>query len=411
MYSLRDSIIRPDELVARIKELGQTAVAITDHGNSLGGISIYKLCKEAGIKYIHGCEMYICDDTSIKDKDNRYYHLLVLCKNGQGRLNLNELMSLSELPENRYFKPRIDFDMLVKHKEGLIICSACLAGELSRYINKDQYDTAVKIAQKYKDVFGDDYYIEVQAHDEPTQIATNKQLLQIAQQLDIRVVVTTDAHYVHLADRQYQAKHAFGGAYKEDQESYVDCYIQSEDEVRQKLHYFTPDIVDGMITVTHEIADKCNVKMPLSAPIMPKVDIPPQYKSSREWLRALCVEGFRTKLGYTGTPEDKERLKDYFTRCKYELDALDKMGFIDYILLVRSYSNVGERRGIARGSGGGSLVNYLTNITDIDPIVHGLYFERFIDVSALDKLEAGEITAKELKIPDWKAVPCRSNAA
>lgn len=429
MFSLRDSIIRPEELAARLAELKQNAVAITDHGNSLGGVSIYKLLKSNNIKYIHGCEFYICDNVKIKDKDSKYYHLIALCKNETGRLNLNKLISLSGRPENKYKKPRIDFDMLSKYGEGLIVTSACLAGEVSRAIMQQDIEKAISIANKYKQRFGSDYYLEIQARREETQIQVNRQIKQIAEKLDIPCVVTTDAHYLYKNDAKYQAKYAFNGAYKEQGESYKDCYVQSEQEVRENLDYFDDVFINTVINNTHIIADKCNVEMPLSAPIMPKVDTPPQFKTNREWLEHLCEVGFKTKLninvktktlydpnrkifskitapktgefmGYEETLLSQEAINTYIDRYLYELNALDQMGFIDYILLVYSYANVADRRGIARGSGGGSIINYVTNITDIDPIEHGLYFERFIDVAALDLLKTGEITAKELKVPD-----------
>jgi len=426
MFSLRDSIIRPEELVVRIKEIGQTAVAVTDHGTSLGGVSIYQLLKKNDIKYIHGCEMYICDDLSVKDKTARYYHLVVLCKNETGRINLNRLISESGKPENFYYKPRIDFSLLHKYKEGLLVTSACMAGEIDKYI-LDDYQKSKQIATKYKNEFGDDYYLEIQAHRDDTQIEINKAVVKLSRELEIPLIVTCDAHYVYESDKKYQNKYAFGGSYKEDGEAYTDCFVQSEAEVRERISYLSPDVIDEAIRNTDEIAEKCNVKMPISAPIMPKVDIPKGYSNNTEWLVDLCKQGAREKLNFdfdtyeiidptktiniyddtTGefikkvpfvlSDNDKNT---YVERFEYELDKLVRMGFVDYILLVYSYSNVGKRRGIARGSGGGSLINYLTNITNIDPIVHGLYFERFIDVGALDLLEKGEITAKELKVPD-----------
>lgn len=428
MFSLRDSIIKPADLAKRVSEIGQKAVAVTDHGGSLGGVTIYKELKDAGIKYIHGVEFYICDDVKVKDKDSKYYHLVALCKNDRGRLNMNRLITMSEHPDNKYFKPRIDFEMLKQHSDGLIIMSACLAGEVSKAIMSDEYDRAEQIARKYQEQFGDDYYIEIQSHSDPEQIKVNRALVALADHLGIEVVVTTDAHYAYEADRMYQNKYAFNGAYKEDGEAYVDCFLQSEREVRDRLHYFTPEQIDRFIGNTEAVSAKCLLEMPLSAPIMPQVDTPEQYPDNETWLHDICKRGFQEKLNIdydTGkifneekmlirsildddgneidTEEyqlSQEQIQTYIERYQYEMNALSKMGFIDYIILVYSYANVGKRRGIARGSGGGSLVNYLSNITNIDPIEHGLYFERFIDVGALSKLESGEITAKELKIPD-----------
>ncbi len=428
MFSLRDSIIKPADLAKRVSEIGQKAVAVTDHGGSLGGVTIYKELKAAGIKYIHGVELYICDDVKVKDRDSKYYHLVALCKNDTGRLNMNRLITMSEHPDNKYFKPRIDFEMLKQHSDGLIIMSACLAGEVSKAIMSDEYDRAEQIARKYQEQFGEDYYIEIQSHSDHEQIKVNQALVALADHLGIEVVVTTDAHYAYEADRIYQNKYAFNGAYKEDGEAYVDCFLQSEREVRDRLHYFTPEQIDRFIGNTEAVSAKCLLEMPLSAPIMPQVDTPEQYPDNETWLHDICKRGFQEKLNINydtgkifneekmlirsildddgneiGTEEYQlsiEQIQTYIERYQYEMNALSKMGFVDYIILVYSYANVGKRRGIARGSGGGSLVNYLSNITNIDPIEHGLYFERFIDVGALSKLESGEITAKELKIPD-----------
>lgn len=428
MYSLRDSIIRPEDLIARLKEIGQDTIAITDHGGSLGGVTLYKKLKSEGIRYIHGCEFYICSDVSVKDKDAKYYHLVALCKDETGRRNLNRLISISERPENFYFKPRIDFNLLSRYGDGLIILSACLAGEISHTIMDGNISAAVKTAVHYRARFGEDYYLEVQAHNDPKQISVNREILKIANQLGIPCVVTTDAHHTWEEDKPYQLKYAFNGSYKEDGEAYIDCFIQSEQEVRSRLSYLDKSTVDDLISNTDNIASLCQMETPLSAPIMPKVDTPQEFQSNIDWLAFLCKDGFRRKLNIdyetrsvfdtsrfmtrftydddgekTGEEQfqfSQSEVETYCNRYIYELNALDKMGFVDYILLVYSYASVGKRRGIARGSGGGSLINYLTDITNIDPIEHGLYFERFIDVSALSKLESGEITAKELKIPD-----------
>lgn len=428
MYSLRDSIIRIDELTNRLQELGQDTIAITEHGRNLGSVTIYKQFKKDNIKYIHGCEVYICDDVSIKDKGNKYYHLILLCKNDIGRLNLNKLLSISEHPDNKYVKPRIDFNILENHSEGLICLSACMAGEISRFLEVDNELEAEKRALKYSKLFKDDYYLEIQAHSDTAQISQNKKIISLATRLNIDTVVTCDAHYVYKEDKKYQNKYAFNGAYKEVDEAYVDCYIQSEDEVRYNIQYFTKEIIDKCIENTNVISNKCNVNIPLSAPIMPHLDTPKEFSNNKDWLINVCAKGFIEKLNidyhnksvydknkwftrYIYDENDEflkneeyqfstEEIKEYIDRFEYELDSLYRMGFIDYILLVYSYANIAKRRGIARGSGGGSIICYVSNITDIDPIEHKLYFERFIDVGALDLLESGEITVNELKIPD-----------
>lgn len=418
-FSLQDSIIRPEELVEHLKKIGQTGCAITDHGNLYAGVSIYKLFKKHGLKYVHGIEFYICDDTSERNKENKYYHLIALAKNEVGRLNINKLVSLSNLPENFYFKPRISFEMLAEYSEGLIICSACMMGELSVLLRAGKTEEAKQRARKYKEQFGEDYYIEIQAHNDLDQITLNKRLVELAEELNIPLVVTTDAHYLTKEDQSFQNIYSFGGSYSEDGESYTDCYVQSEEEIRERLKYLPPETVEQCMRNTDLIAEKCNVELPLSDPIMPDIESkrPKRFETNRQWLEEICREGCKNKLGFNiDTLEEtancrveKEQREAYRERYQYELNALEKMGFLGYILLVYTYANVGERRGKGRGSGGGSLVNYFSNITDIDPIEHNLMFERFIDVGALDQLERGEITAKELKIPDKKFVAICSN--
>ena len=396
-YSLRDSIIDYDDLINRLKSINQNAIAITDHGNIHASVSIYKRLKKENIKYIHGCEMYICDDTNIKDQNNKYYHLVLLCKNETGRINLNKLISISNLSENFYSKPRIDFEKLKQHKDGLLVLSACLAGEISKFLLIDDYEKAKEIALKYKNEFGNDYYLEIQARNDNKQIEINKKIIALAKELDISIVVTTDAHFVTKEDKKYHDVYSFNSSYKEEGEGYIDCYIQSEEEIRNNLAYLDAEIISQAINNTHEIANKCNVELPLSAPIIPHIDIPSQYSNEKEWVIDICQKGFEER-GINKLPE-KER-KVYYDRYQYELNAVEEMGFLGYYLLVYTYANKVKRRGIARGSGGGSLLCYLMNITDIDPIEHKLYFERFIDVGALDALREGKITRKELKVPD-----------
>lgn len=396
-YSLRDSIIDYDDLINRLKSINQNAIAITDHGNIHASVSIYKRLKKENIKYIHGCEMYICDDTNIKDQNNKYYHLVLLCKNETGRINLNKLISISNLSENFYSKPRIDFEKLKQHKDGLLVLSACLAGEISKFLLIDDYEKAKEIALKYKNEFGNDYYLEIQARNDNKQIEINKKIIALAKELDISIVVTTDAHFVTKEDKKYHDVYSFNSSYKEEGEGYIDCYIQSEEEIRNNLAYLDAEIISQAINNTHEIANKCNVELPLSAPIIPHIDIPSQYNNEKEWVIDICQKGFEER-GINKLP--KEERQAYYDRYQYELNAVEEMGFLGYYLLVYTYANKVKRRGIARGSGGGSLLCYLMNITDIDPIEHKLYFERFIDVGALDALREGKITRKELKVPD-----------
>lgn len=426
MYSLLDATIKPEELAEKLLKIGQDTIAITDHGNLYGAVEFYHKLSDKGIKVITGCEVYICDDVNEKNKDSKYYHLVLLCKNEQGRLNLNKLVSKST--KYKYFgKPRVDFKMLEEYHEGLICLSACMAGELSRAIENNDTELAIYMASKYKNLFGEDYYIEYQAHENEKQQKINSQLIMIANKLTIPFVVTCDAHYLNKEDKEYHSIFIQINQKREANEIYDDCYVQTEDEVREKC-WLTTQYNEQAIRNTQVIADKCQNTIPLSPPIIPHVDIPKEYQSEAEYLKKLCNKGFKEKGFSTWEYDDwlkyltveytdkngeehsylpfefhsaKEVKKKYIDRARYEMNALIKMGFEGYYLLVHSYVNVAKRRGIARGSGGGSLLAYLIGIVDIDPIKYGLYFERFIDVGALDLLADGMITKKELKIPDF----------
>ena len=424
-YSLLDAMIKPEELAKKLKEMGHTAVAVTDHGNLYGAVEITNVMAKYGIKAITGCECYICDDVEIKIKDSKYYHLILLCKDNTGRLNLNKLVSQSTL-HKYYGKPRIDFEMLKKYHEGLICTSACMAGEISRHLTAGERDTAKEIALRYKDLFGEDFYIEYQSHENMEQQVLNKQLVELAEELDIPYIVTCDAHYLNEEDKKYHEIFVQIGTTREVGETYTDCYVQTEEEVLDKC-VSTRQYNKTAIANTDLIASKCENTVPLSAPIMPHVSIPEDCPSEMEYLKRLCRQGFVEKgFNKWGLDEWKNYLTEYvydengnknecemvhfdtvkeikqkyFDRIIYELNAIEKMGFEGYYLLVHSYVSCVKRRCIARGSSGGSIIAYLSGVVDIDPINYGLYFERFIDTGALPLLEQGKITPKQLKIPD-----------
>lgn len=393
-YSLLDAIIEPKELVKKCVRQGDKALCVTEHGNVYSNVELYKLCKQYGIKYLYGCEMYICNDVNTRDKSNKYHHLVVIAKNETGRLNLNKLVSES-CKYKYYGKPRIDFEMLKSYKEGLIVCSACMGGEVQRLILEKNYQGVISTVKRYKELFGDDYYLEYQSHSEPTQQMLNKVIVELGKKLGIKYIVTTDAHYLNKDDQRYHNIFVQIGQAREAGETYNDCYVQSDEEILEICKSTSRE--DNLIALknTEEIADKCNVDIPLSAPIMPHIDVPAGFNSEISYLKYLCVEGWKEKKIHL-----KPNKEEYKKRLGYEINAIEKMGFEGYFLLVHSYCNSVKRRGIARGSAGGSLVCYLANITDIDPLEYGLYFERFIDVGALDLLAQGKITKKELKIPD-----------
>lgn len=395
-YSLLDSIIEPEDLVKKVKEQDgdNAALCVTEHGNVYSSVELYKLCKKYGVKYLYGCEMYICDDVSIKDKSSKYNHLVVIAKNETGRLNLNKLVSES-CKYKYYGKPRIDFNMLKTYKDGLIVLSACMAGEVQRALADNDFRLAKNTIIKYIDTFGEDYYLEYQSHSDTAQQKLNRQIVDLANELNVKHVVTVDAHYLNKEDQKYHDIFVQIGQARETGEIYNDCYLQTKEEILQICKSTTRE--ENLIAIKNlwEIVDKCNVEIPLSAPIMPHVEIPAEFKSEIDYLKHICIEGWRDKKIHL-----KPNKEEYKQRLAYEMISIEKMGFEGYFLLVYSYCNSVKRRGIARGSSGGSLVCYLANITDIDPLEYGLYFERFIDVGALDLLAQGKITKKELKIPD-----------
>lgn len=425
-YSLLDGMMHIEDIATRLKEIGQDTIAITEHGNLYSAVEAYSKLSKEGIKVIEGCEVYICDDVNIKSKDSKYYHLILLSKNETGRQNLNWLVSQSTLYKY-YGKPRIDFNMLKNHCDGLICLSACMVGEVQRALMNNDMQSAENIALKYKKLFGEDYYIETQAHSGAEQQTLNKQLIELANKLDIKYTVTCDSHYIRKEDQKYHNVFVQIGTSREAGETYDDCYLQSEEDVIRNSNSIK-EYIEEAIKTAHEIADKCENTIPLSAPIIPHFPVPAPYKSELEYLKFLCNDGLKKK-GFMNWNMDqwnkymtdeiytedgqcikrklvefnsvKEIQQIYIKRAKYEMNALTAMGFEGYYLMVYSYVNAAKRRGIARGSGGGSLLAYLCGIVDIDPIKYGLYFERFIDVGAIDLLKDGTITKKELKIPDF----------
>lgn len=394
-FSLLDSILEVDKLIERLKELGQTSVALTDHGNMYGVVENYKKLKEADIKLIIGCEVYVCDDVTVKNKDSITSHLILLCKNETGRVNLNRLVSESTKYKYRG-KPRVDVNMIKKYSDGLICLSACMAGELSRSIMNDDMVKAQQIIDTYKEIFKDDYYLEYQSHNEREQLVLNNKIVSLAIKNNIKYVVTCDAHYVNKEEQNTHSLFTKIGTTREVGETYRDCYLQDVDTIKD-ICTTTRQYNDIAIQTTQEIVDKCNAKVPLSAPVIPTVKVPPPFTSKMEYLHHLIKQGWYSKRINEMSNSEKQVYKD---RLEYELDSIGKMGFEGYYLLVHSYVSSVKRRGIARGSAGGSLVAYLCGIVDINPITNNLYFERFIDVGAIELYSQGKIKLSDVKIPD-----------
>lgn len=407
-YSLLDGLSKLEDIVSKVKRMGQTAFAITEHGNVFSAVKAYKLAKEHSLKHIYGIEFYITGNRSEKDASAKYNHLTVLAKNEQGRKNINMLSSLGFL-EGFYYKPRIDHELLKQYKEGLIVMSGCMASEFQQalaggkigddevIVTESNIREATRVAKFYRDIFGADYYLEVQSHADKRQQALNRAIVDIATELSIPYVVTADSHFVEEEDFELHNIFIQIGTNREAGETYADTHLQCEGDARRLLKpAMTDEEIELAVRNTSIIADKCNVDIPLSAPIIPHVKVPDEFDSQAAYLKYLCNKGWKERK-----INIRENRQEYMDRLKFEYNAIIEMGFEGYYLLVEGYANSVKRRGIARGSGGGSLVAYLLNIVDIDPIQYGLYFERFIDVGALDLLKNGSITRKELKVPDF----------
>lgn len=411
-YSLLDGMSKIEDVVSKVKRLGQKGFAITEHGNIHSSVKGYKAAKENGLDFVYGCEFYITEDRFVKDKNKKYYHLTVLAKNEKGRQNINKLTSLGFL-EGFYFKPRIDFNLLKEYGEGLIVMSGCMASLLQQTlaggkigngdieITSGNIERAKGVVRLYKETFGDDYYLEVQSHRDSRQQQLNRAIVDIAKELSIQWVATADSHFVDEEDldlhRIFIGINRNKDNYESD-ETYQDTQIQSEVEAWNLLTSLTEEERDVAIRNTTEILNKTNVEIPLSAALIPEVKVPDGFDTQEDYLKDLCNKGWiMRKINRKG----KRDIQKYRDRLHYEFEAISEMGFTGYYLLVYGYATSVKRRGIARGSGGGSLVAYLLNIVDIDPIEHGLYFERFIDVAQLQQLREGIITRKELKIPDF----------
>lgn len=378
-YSLLDGACRIDKLMARIKENGQTAVAITDHGVMYGCVDFYKEAKKQGIKPIIGCEMYVAARSrfdKVHKLDSSSYHLVLLCKNETGYQNLIKLVSLANT-EGFYNKPRVDHELLEQYHDGLICLSACLAGEIPQALLSGDYDKALETARYYKNLFGgENYYIEIQDHGIAEQAEVLPGLIRVARELDIPMVATNDCHYIEQQDSEMQhalicvqTKHTF------DDDDVLEFktsnfYVRSTEEMTD-LFAAVPDA----ITNTAKVADMCNFDFEFGVIKLPAFTTP-DGSDNTEFFRRLCDEGMRKNYGNDIAPEVIERLK-------YEQSVIEKMGYVDYFLIVWDFINFANTRGISvgpgRGSGAGSLCAYCLGITGMDPIRYGLLFERFLN--------------------------------
>ncbi|MCM1425593.1 MAG: DNA polymerase III subunit alpha [Eubacterium sp.] len=378
-YSLLDGSNKIKEYVKRVKELGMDSAAITDHGVMYGVIEFYKAAREAGINPIIGCEVYVAPnsrfDKELVGGEDRYYHLVLLAENNTGYENLTKIVSRG-FTEGYYYRPRVDMEVLREFHEGVIALSACLAGEVQRYIQKGMIEEAKKSAKKYEDCFGKgNFFLELQDHGIPAQKTVNTALLNISRELDIPLVATNDVHYTYAEDeKSHDILLCLQTGKKladEDRMRYEggQYYVKSEEEMKGIFPYAWEAVEN-----TQRIADRCHVEIEFGVYKVPHYDVP-DGRDSWEYLNELCEKGMAQRY-----PQDDGTLRE---RMNYELGIIKTMGFVDYFLIVWDYINFCRENGIAvgpgRGSAAGSIVSYCLRITDIDPIKYGLLFERFLN--------------------------------
>ena len=385
-YSLLDGACRIADIPRAAKSAGHSAVALTDHGVLYGAVAFYKACKAEGVKPIIGCEVYVAQRTRF-DKDGRRdlsgNHLVLLCKNQKGYENLIYIVSKS-FTEGFYQKPRVDMDLLRSHSEGLIALSACLAGFIPRAITSGDYAGARAHAKQLAEIFGEDnFYLELQDHGIPEQREVNEELIKMADEMHLPLVATNDVHYLRKLDAEYQAVMMCiqtGNTLAEGKPigfETEEFYYKSTAEM-EKLFRHVPEAIGN----TAKIAEACNFDFTFGNLYLPKIAVQ-DGKPPAELLRAYAFNGLEEKISKGYITFDTYTKQDYVSRAEYELSVIEQMGFTDYILIVRDYVTYAKDHGIAvgpgRGSGAGSLVNYLIGITDVDSIRFDLLFERFLN--------------------------------
>ena len=378
-YSLLDGSNKIKEYVARVKELGMDSAAITDHGVMYGVIDFYRAAREAGINPILGCEVYVAPgsrfDREVGSGDDRYYHLVLLAENNQGYSNLMKIVSKAFV-EGFYYKPRVDLELLEKYHEGIIALSACLAGEVARYLARGMYEDAKIAALRYQDIFGKgNFFLELQDHGIPEQQTVNQQLLRMHRETGIDLVATNDVHYTMAEDAephdvllclQTQKKLSDENRMRYEGGQY---YVKSPEEMVRLFPYALEALEN-----THRIAERCHVEIEFGVTKLPKYDVPDGF-TSWEYLNKLCHEGLEQRY-HPVTEELKKRLD-------YELSTIKNMGYVDYFLIVWDFIKYARDNDImvgpGRGSAAGSLVSYTLLITNLDPIAYNLIFERFLN--------------------------------
>ena len=378
-YSLLDGSNKIKEYVSRVKELGMNSAAITDHGVMYGVIDFYKAARAAGIKPILGCEVYVAPgsrfDRELSHGDDRYYHLVLLAENNKGYQNLMKIVSKGFV-EGYYYKPRVDMEVLETYHEGIIALSACLAGEVQRYLVRGLYEEAKETAYKYEKCFGKgNFFLELQDHGIPEQKTVNAGLMRMSQETGIELVATNDVHYTYAEDAEpHDILLCLQTGKKLSDENRMryeggQYFVKSEEEMRELFPY-AAQAIDN----TQKIADRCQVEIEFGVTKLPHFDVPEGY-DSWTYLNKLCHEGLVRRY-----PDKHEEL---LPKLDYELSVIQKMGYVDYFLIVWDFINYARTHGIpvgpGRGSAAGSLVSYTTGITNIDPIRYNLLFERFLN--------------------------------
>lgn len=377
-YSLLDGACRIPKLVERIKALGMTSCAITDHGVMYGCIDFYSAMKDAGIKPIIGCEVYVCRDRLDKSAANREYsHLILLCENNTGYQNLMKLVSEGFLT-GYYYRPRIDYNLIRQHSEGLICLSACLSGDLPKLLLQGRYDDAEAYVREMQDIFGEkNFYVEIMDHGIREEKIVMPRLISLAREMNVPLVATNDCHYLEEKDADAQEVLLCiqtGKTLDDANRMRMDTrqlYVKSEDEMRA-LFAACPDAVDR----TQEIADRCNVEFEFGVTRLPHYPVP-EGETALSMLTRLTHEGLRERY-----PDAKET-DEPWQRLNYELNVISSMGYVDYFLIVWDFIRYAKSQGImvgpGRGSGAGSIVAYSLGITMLDPLKYQLLFERFLN--------------------------------
>ncbi len=378
-YSLLDGSSKIKELTAQARDLGMDSLAITDHGVMYGVIDFYRAAREAGIKPIIGCEVYVAPgsrfDRETVSGEDRYYHLVLLAENNQGYQNLMKIVSKGFV-DGFYYKPRVDYEVLETYHEGVIALSACLAGEVQRNLERGMYEEAKKAALHYQDIFGEgNFFLELQDHGIAAQKTVNQGLLRMSRELGIDLVATNDVHYTFAEDATpHDLLLCIQTGKKVTDENRMryeggQYYCKSEDEMK-KLFPYALEALEN----THKIADRCNVEIEFGVTKLPRYEVPEGY-DSWSYLNKLCQDGMAKRY-----PDDDGTLQE---RLKYELDVIHNMGYVDYFLIVWDFIHFAKSHDIivgpGRGSAAGSIVSYCLEITDIDPIRYNLLFERFLN--------------------------------